>query len=324
MKKIYILAISALCISSAIAQPTLTQSNNAPTIGETFTLLAYDWDGTEPSAGADVIWDYTSISEGASLTTEYVEKDECTAYESFPDATLALTSDNVNYAFNEYTSEGMFYHGVYAGGVDVEIAYSNPETQMVYPMTFGTTNEDTYAGDFISGGFDFVRSGTTNISAAGYGTLQLPNATIENVLLVKIEQDYNDVYIGGTIQYDVVIYQFFKPGWHYPFLTFNSIIIDGGIPAYTGSFDNSESASIKNKSVAQLSVYPNPVQDVLMIQTANAQEIQAVFIYNLSGQLIYSEDTFIDRINTSELKSGIYYIEIKTANGTAMEKFVKL
>lgn len=323
MKNIYLLAIGSLFINGAFAQPTLTESNSAPIIGESFDLNAYSWDGTEPTIGEDVTWDYTGITEGVLTTTSFVEKEECIAYSSYPDADIALTNDDVNYILYEYTNEGQFYHGFYAGALGVEIIYSNPETQMVYPMTYGTTNDDSFAGEFESGGLPFVRSGTTNVSAVGYGTLQLPDATIENVLLVKMVQDYNDVYAGGTIEYDVVVYQFLKPGWHYPFLTFNSIATDGGAPAYTGSFNSSESATVKTESTIQLSIYPNPVQDILTVQVEKPEDIQSISIYTIDGQLVYSENYFVDHINTSELTTGMYYIQIKAENETAIEKFVK-
>ncbi len=323
MKNFYLLAISTLTMSAAIAQPTLTQANSAPLVGETFFMNSFEWDGTEPTAGAGVVWNYSDIETGASIYTEYLEKEDADSYESYPDATLALTSDGLNYGFNEYTSEAQIYHGVYAGGPGVEIVYDDPEVQMVYPMAFGTTNTDSFNGDFVSGGFTISRSGTTTLSAIGYGTLELPDATIENVLLVKMEQDYSDAYAGGTIQYDFVIYQFLRPGWHYPFLTFNVQVIDFGTPIYTGSFNSSESASVKPESEVELSIYPNPVNDLLTIRSSNTEEVKSVSIYTLAGQLVYTEDTFVSNISTAELNAGMYYVEITTKNGTAIEKFVK-
>ncbi|MCW1148170.1 T9SS type A sorting domain-containing protein [Flavobacterium lacisediminis] len=67
-------------------------------------------------------------------------------------------------------------------------------------------------------------------------------------------------------------------------------------------------------------VYPNPVRDILNIETA--LEVQSVEIYNIQGQKIMSSNQ--KQINVADLSVGIYIIRIQdTDNAMATIKFVK-
>ena len=81
--------------------------------------------------------------------------------------------------------------------------------------------------------------------------------------------------------------------------------------------------SIDNTSIASLSVYPNPVVDVLNIRSN--ETISMVTIYSMTGQLnrIASVNSNSAEINLSGLKNGVYFVKIQTANGTATQKVVK-
>ncbi|MEI6455522.1 MAG: T9SS type A sorting domain-containing protein [bacterium] len=79
---------------------------------------------------------------------------------------------------------------------------------------------------------------------------------------------------------------------------------------------------INDLSQASVKVYPNPVVDQLNIESSvNIQEIR---IINLVGQavLIQNSDANIMTINTSDLKSGIYNLKLKMADGYINKKIV--
>ncbi len=73
-----------------------------------------------------------------------------------------------------------------------------------------------------------------------------------------------------------------------------------------------------------ISVYPNPTNDILNIEVADAQ-IQSLRIYDLNGALVKSIDHQNDftQVNVSHLENGIYLIEIGTEKGTEIKRFVK-
>jgi PKD repeat protein len=78
---------------------------------------------------------------------------------------------------------------------------------------------------------------------------------------------------------------------------------------------------INEHSAASISVYPNPVKDVLNIESSSTmQEIQ---IYNVVGQLVYTQkvDNKTLTMNTN-LKTGMYNLKVKLADGFVNKKIV--
>ena len=71
-------------------------------------------------------------------------------------------------------------------------------------------------------------------------------------------------------------------------------------------------------------MYPNPVQDVLTIDWVQ-QEDASVKIYDARGILVFerSIQSGTNEIVTSGLPTGIYFVKIKTSEGTLSRKLIK-
>jgi hypothetical protein len=70
-----------------------------------------------------------------------------------------------------------------------------------------------------------------------------------------------------------------------------------------------------DETISKLSVYPNPVKDVLTIDG----NYTSVDIYDVFGKLVLSSDAK-QTINVSCLSSGVYMLNINTEKGTATQK----
>jgi hypothetical protein len=73
-------------------------------------------------------------------------------------------------------------------------------------------------------------------------------------------------------------------------------------------------------------IFPNPVQNVLTIQSAQDHDISDVHIYQLTGQEVLKNRNRNDqsRINVSSLQKGIYLISVEYQSGKRVSKtFVK-
>jgi hypothetical protein len=70
-----------------------------------------------------------------------------------------------------------------------------------------------------------------------------------------------------------------------------------------------------------VSVYPNPVRDVLYIQSPAA--VEQVSIYNLNGKPVKQTAVSGREVNVSDLAAGVYLIKIKTATGAVVRKIMK-
>ena len=78
------------------------------------------------------------------------------------------------------------------------------------------------------------------------------------------------------------------------------------------------------ENTATFNIYPNPVNDVLFIETE--VEINEVVVYTITGVIVgqqstdNGQQTFIDVTN---LNSGVYFVKVVTENGEVVKRFVK-
>ena len=75
--------------------------------------------------------------------------------------------------------------------------------------------------------------------------------------------------------------------------------------------------------IQNISVYPNPVKDVLWI-SGELETASSIEVLDLSGRVISKCNTGSDKIDVSSLKSGSYLLKIQVENGVSINKFMKL
>ena len=68
--------------------------------------------------------------------------------------------------------------------------------------------------------------------------------------------------------------------------------------------------------------YPNPVKDILFLDT-NHQQILGFKIINLNGQVVINTVLTDNKINLDSLEAGTYLFHLKTELGSVSKKFVK-
>ncbi|ALR31544.1 hypothetical protein ATE47_13910 [Chryseobacterium sp. IHB B 17019] len=89
----------------------------------------------------------------------------------------------------------------------------------------------------------------------------------------------------------------------------------------TGDVHSGSLAVSDVKGDSKIQIFPNPVAD--MIRISGIDNGQSIQIYNMAGQLVKSE-AFDQKINVSQLTSGVYLLKINTKNFQTHEfKFVK-
>ena len=104
--------------------------------------------------------------------------------------------------------------------------------------------------------------------------------------------------------------------------SFNITDASGAIVATGGQFGSEDYRYFKtssstdiNEKISSLSVYPNPVKDVLTIEG----NYTSVDIYDVFGKLVLSAKS-AKTINVSSLSNGIYMLNINTEKGAATQK----
>lgn len=77
----------------------------------------------------------------------------------------------------------------------------------------------------------------------------------------------------------------------------------------------------KNK-VKELSVYPNPTNSILSIDT-KGEEILGIKVYNIAGKQINSTLNKNSTLDVSSFQNGIYILQVQTQNGITLSRFIK-
>jgi hypothetical protein len=79
-----------------------------------------------------------------------------------------------------------------------------------------------------------------------------------------------------------------------------------------------------SKNQDEVRIYPNPVNSYLKIDAAGTDNIEELRIYSLVGECVKVQRGVSEGIFVSELKSGIYFIELKMVQGKSLRKqFIK-
>ena len=72
--------------------------------------------------------------------------------------------------------------------------------------------------------------------------------------------------------------------------------------------------------LSQFKIYPNPTKESLTIGLKQGLELQNINLYNNLGQFISTSKTL--KVDTSNLTSGVYFLEIETNKGKASKKLI--
>ena len=75
-------------------------------------------------------------------------------------------------------------------------------------------------------------------------------------------------------------------------------------------------------SFNEISIYPNPVKDILYINNQN-ETIEEIVVYDVLGKKVMEQNNNNAQINLSDLQSGFYVVKIKTEKGYICKKVVK-
>lgn len=108
------------------------------------------------------------------------------------------------------------------------------------------------------------------------------------------------------------------------------LLVGGTFTKYQG-FDSyrfvrlkgNSTLSTTNFSKSKISIYPNPVSDILNFTLSETNTATAYEIYNLLGAKVSYGSLSSNAINVSNLAKGVYMVKIITENGVLTEKFIK-
>ena len=80
---------------------------------------------------------------------------------------------------------------------------------------------------------------------------------------------------------------------------------------------------VYTNQASNIKVFPNPFTDEIQIQGAS---VSGFVVRNIQGQTVYKNldgESFDNKINLSNLKDGIYFLELNINNNVLVKKIVK-
>lgn len=209
----------------------------------------------------------------------------------------------------------------------------------------GISISTTQVGEFVHYLIRFENTGTANaenivvtdaIDASKFdlATLQPLNAShpfvtnIKNPNLVEfifenIQLPFDDATNDGYISFKIKTKSTLNVGDSFSngakiYFDYNHPIITN---TYTTLVQNTLSTQENYSKSNDFTIYPNPVSDVLMIQSK--KEITKAEIYDMNGRIIISTSVNNNKITVSELTKGNYILKIFTKESSFQQKFIK-
>jgi hypothetical protein len=218
--------------------------------------------------------------------------------------------DSSDFEFIEITnnsSSEIDLTGIYFGGLGITYQFPQGATVSSNGKIYLSNNNESFNSRY---GFDSFDEFSRSLSNDG-----------EDITLL-------DAY-GNII--DTVVYNDVLP-WpeeadgEGSFLSLIGLDLDNSLASsWVAVSDNSQALSINHlNNLSHISLYPNPVEDLLIIQS-NTGSINKIEIFNIEGQRIieYSSDRQRIEIDLIKLPSGLYFAKISSGNDIIAKKIIK-
>lgn len=297
---------------NVIAQPTIQSSDFYPTIGESFTLNYGSYVSPGPE-GNNVTWDLSGIT-----ATSVIHVNALTANPNYSGSTITVEYQGSSDLHANLTPTGYLIVGESTNTVSA--TYTDPKKLYQFPMTIGTSYIDPFSGSVISNGATLSRTGSVTSEVDGYGTLITPSGTYTDVLRVHSVHTNTDTYMGQSATGTIDMYTWIKAGVHCELAGVQSFIAPGGTQNI--GYYATNTLGISDNTLNTLALYPNPAQNLVMLQ--HEQHIDRVEVRDLNGRVAAVDfNTSNQSIDISGLSTGVYYVTVYSDNHTAVKKLMK-
>ena len=187
----------------------------------------------------------------------------------------------------------------------------------ISPITEGIEiNLTTYdANVFSYGCHDYSIDGNVILLKVAYFLTVSPTATeLENSFEIALADDENDY------TFQVEIYS----ADNYPNCTYDTLIDSNSLSFSTPltetiTLSNTEFTNIED----QISIYPNPTNGLLNIESSTNLKINSISLYNHVGAKILTIDNSINILDIRSISLGVYLLKITTNKGDIIKQVIK-
>lgn len=338
MKKIYLSILTSAFAFTVNAQLTLTKINNEPSVGNVNTQKGYDSTSVLPkNTGLNQTWNFSSITANTVVTvTTYTTAASTPSASSFPGATLA-EGDGTG-AFTYWKSNANNFELMGMADAGSFISYTNTAIAVTWPVTYGYSGTDLFAGNALISSMSGPVNGTITTNATGTGSLVLPGSiTFTNVLQVRMNNNLI-LPLGGTFTINIASteYQYYHSTQKFPILTLSyekqtitTIMGPTVTPSYQIKVNNAIALGVNEATFDKaFVVYPNPANGQFNVMFTNEKnENLSLEIMNISGQTVKvinlgNANDINTNINVTDLVSGVYFVKTTLGDKSVVKKLV--
>ena len=307
--------------------------------GEAFDIITANPDLDQTAAGPNITWNFNQLVL-AGQSTSTILAPTAAQLTTFPTTTnvkkftnlISATTTFSELLYKNVASE-ISLTGVTSDNLILNYVTNNAKLG-TFPLIYGYNFTDTTAGTFTSGTNNGTFTGNIVTSVDAYGTLTLNNTgngsfsgpvtrlkTVQNITL--FQGFFN---VGLAVQ---TSYAYYSGSNLNPELRYTKAVINIPLLNITNqtAIQIEDFATIllstnNNILTDNISIYPNPVNDILNIKSKDNQKISFVII-DINGREIISKTSNDNNINVSNLKKGIYFVKITNDNSSITKKIIK-
>lgn len=319
-------SLSLLIGAQAFAQPSLESPGNAPTPGTSFSTNFGEY-RSEGASGASQTWNFSTLVADSSAIV-YVESPDATPQGSeFPNATAAvINADGTQY----FQASSSVLELVGPALLGQTAPLSDPASFLPFPCTFNTSWEDDFQGSVDVQGFPLAVSGNVIGIADGYGTLQLPEGTVNDVLRVRrITTTLLDVSGFGSGELEENAFAFYKVGLGLPILEISSttgeLPLLGPIEIQTLKWVDVSTvgfADLFSQDIG-MEVFPNPATNLVQVNFGlDGGRAVAIELLDFHGRQVQQTSmntanggVHVGTLDVSGLSAGVYMIRVTDNTG---------
>lgn len=343
MKNILLIAFLFTNIHFINSQITINESD-LPSVGDSlrysiagnyyqfdFTLtdtnMVWDFNNLSP---ADQILNYyespTSAPLSYQITFNVFNTDMCINKNDFSLYGNAIT--DVYFYYNKSNSkfEEVGY-GAKINDVPFPVTYDDNDVIFKYPASYGDSDSSFMSWDVTIPTIGYVsQKRHRNYEVDGWGTVKLPIGQYDCLRVkskvIQIDSAYNQSFpipLPAITSYYTEYYWITKTE-KLPVLR---VVIDDFSQETTVYYADVMQQFTGNKNITQdenIIIYPNPASDFINVKSKDKN--YNLKIYNSNGALVKVVDK-INKVDISNLSSGIYLIEVTTQNKRFTKKFIK-
>jgi len=315
-------ALAALSVAALTAQPTLTTSNAVPTAGSIFPVSSGTYQFPGPTGAAQLFGHWMLLPTG-NRDLSYVDPALSNTADGIPGVALLSTDGGTDTLFWGLTPNGLEILADLSGlGL---VTYTDPVLELKLPCTFGTSWTDAVSAAYTVSGFAVQRTGTVNGLGDAYGTLELPEVVLQNVLRVKVRKVFQDNSPIINVRRISETHYFYTEGVPHPALRLqlDTVIIGTGNPATT----REAQWQYGNGTVAvadidfdniRFTAYPNPATGAVNLAFGNAEHgARSVELMDATGRMVASRSLSTLRttdvqgaFDAATLAPGVYHIRL--------------